>query len=474
MESFFILISKQLFFQDSSSGVNRDNVCQLPPQASHPPINCCKIEETCIWYEWCTSTMVEFSWQRTTQLWYDSHTKRSMLFTWLYSLQWRGQSWEHWIQESTAQHNGTEDAFAESRERIRNGSCIWKDAGSHSWKSSYREICGKNHQSICGWSLWNKWKRHGTTRFDQTQKKIFKLVQKIGMMCPSQDKEFVGHKIPKTGRALKSVKTRPLMSWRKYPVERNTKEDLHCTLFNAHNVRKALLGQRHWLPEWDTVPMLPHIFQLCFDGSFSNNWRCQVSHQFGGTDQVTASEASMLPLTGPLRILGFLDASHRNNDDDTSQWGMTVFLAESRERSSKDGMSYVSLIDCESQKIKKTVLSTAVAELYSFVKCFGSCQFLRGLWVDISGEVANIYMRTDAKNPVTTARTIHLLEQKGTIHMIFHVAKGSLFRKYSWFCSHSNPKLFGRLPHEGFSQGGQSDHSCADRNIDWCWHSPSF
>ena len=71
-------------------------------------------------------------------------------------------------------------------------------------------------------------------------------------------------------------------------------------------------------------------------------------------------------------------------------------------------------------KVKRliTVLSTAVAELYSFMKCFGSCQFLRGLWMDISGEVANIHMRTDAKNEVNTARTIDLPEQKGTIHMI--------------------------------------------------------
>ena len=43
--------------------------------------------------------------------------------------------------------------------------------------------------------------------------------------------------------------------------------------------------------------------------------------------------------------------------------------------------------------------------------------------MDLSGEVANIHMRTDAKNVVTTVRTIHLLEQKETIHMI------SMFRK---------------------------------------------
>ena len=85
-------------------------------------------------------------------------------------------------------------------------------------------------------------------------------------------------------------------------------------------------------------------------------------------------------LTGPLRIIGFPDASFRKNEDGSSQRGMTVFLAERRERSSKDGMSYGSPIDFEGQKIKKTVLSISVTELYSF----GSCQFLQGLWMDMS------------------------------------------------------------------------------------------
>ena len=78
-------------------------------------------------------------------------------------------------------------------------------------------------------------------------------------------------------------------------------------------------------------------------------------------------------------MLGFPDASYRNSDDGSSQRGITVFWAESRERSSRDGMAYGSLIDHENQKIKKTVLSTTVAELYSFMKCFGSCQF--SLWI---------------------------------------------------------------------------------------------
>ena len=134
------------------------------------------------------------------------------------------------------------------------------------------------------------------------------------------------------------------------------------------------------------------------------------------------------PLTGPLEIIGFPDASHGNNEDGSSQRGMTVFLAESRERTTKDGMSYGSLIDYESQKVKKTVLSTTLAELYSFMKCFGSCQFLLGLRMGLSGEVANILMRTDAKNLVTTARTIHLPEQKEKIHMISMLRKEACSR----------------------------------------------
>ena len=51
------------------------------------------------------------------------------------------------------------------------------------------------------------------------------------------------------------------------------------------------------------------------------------------------------PLTGPLRIIWFPDDSYRNNEDGSSQRGMTVFLSELRSQSSKDGMSYGSLID---------------------------------------------------------------------------------------------------------------------------------
>ena len=75
-------------------------------------------------------------------------------------------------------------------------------------------------------------------------------------------------------------------------------------------------------------------------------------------------------------------------------------------------------MDYESTKIKRTTLSTTVAELYAFMKCYGTCMFLRGLWMDLSGHAAEIHLRTDAQNLVTTASTTHLPEQKETIHMI--------------------------------------------------------
>ena len=142
-----------------------------------------------------------------------------------------------------------------------------------------------------------------------------------------------------------------------------------------HTRCRSLLGQINWLPS-STQFQCCYKFSRCASKAASPTIGdvkgCQKA---GETAQVTTSEASFLT-TGPLRIVGFPDASYRNNEDGSSQRGMRVFLSESRERSSKDGMSYGSLVDYQSQKIQKTVLSTTVAELYSFTKCFGSCQFL--------------------------------------------------------------------------------------------------
>ena len=125
--------------------------------------------------------------------------------------------------------------------------------------------------------------------------------------------------------------------------------------------------------------MLLQLFQMCFEGSISNalSSSSKALNKLVRQLKLQPVKLHIWPLTGPLKIIGFLDASYRNNEEGSSQKDMTVFLAELQEQSSKDGMSYRSLVDYESQKMKRTVLSTTVTDLYSFMKCFGSCQFFR-------------------------------------------------------------------------------------------------
>ena len=76
-------------------------------------------------------------------------------------------------------------------------------------------------------------------------------------------------------------------------------------------------------------------------------------------------------------------------------------------------------------KITATTMSTTVAELHGLMRCYGSASFLRGLWSDITGEIADVHIRTDANNLVTTASTTHQPEQKETMHLIQMLRKES-------------------------------------------------
>ena len=83
------------------------------------------------------------------------------------------------------------------------------------------------------------------------------------------------------------------------------------------------------------------------------------------------------PLQGDPRLVAMPDAAFRNNSDKSSQRAMVIFMAEPRKEKSKNTKG--SLIFFESTKIKRTTLSTTVAELYALMKCYGTCQMLRGL-----------------------------------------------------------------------------------------------
>ena len=90
------------------------------------------------------------------------------------------------------------------------------------------------------------------------------------------------------------------------------------------------------------------------------------------------------PLKGRPRLIGYPDAGFRNNPDGTPQRAYCIFIASERQNGIISSTG--SLVDYQSTKItRKTVLSTTVAELYALMKCFGTCLFLRGLWMDITG-----------------------------------------------------------------------------------------
>ena len=121
-------------------------------------------------------------------------------------------------------------------------------------------------------------------------------------------------------------------------MERNTKEDLQCTPA-MQTMYRSLLGRANRLQSRTQ-------FQCCY--KFSRCASMAASSTVGDVKALNKlarqlkSQTVKLqywPLTRPLRILGFPDASHRNNDGGSSQRGITVFRAESRERSSKDGMT---------------------------------------------------------------------------------------------------------------------------------------
>ena len=75
--------------------------------------------------------------------------------------------------------------------------------------------------------------------------------------------------------------------------------------------------------------------------------------------------------------------------------------------------------------------------------------------MNISGEVANIHMRTQRTSSLQQEQFTHLNKRR---QHDFYVAQ-SLFREYSLSCSHSNSELFGRLFDKSICDGRPFDYS---------------
>ena len=198
-------------------------------------------------------------------------------------------------------------------------------------------------------------------------------------------------------------------------IQKGQKDDEKCDK-DMHTAYRSLLGSINWLQSRTQ-------FQACYQ--FSRCASAAASPTVGDCNALNKlckqivndpMELKYWPLEGNPRLMAMPDAAFRNNSDKSSQRAMVIFMSEPRREKSRNSRG--SLIFFESTKIKRTTLSTTVAELYALMKCYGTCQMLRGLIKDITGHSCELHMRTDANNLVTTASTTHVPEQQETIHMI--------------------------------------------------------
>ena len=189
-----------------------------------------------------------------------------------------------------------------------------------------------------------------------------------------------------------------------------------CTPF-LHTEYRSVLGMINWLQSRTQFHSCYKFSRAASRQAAPNIGDCRAVNKLVRAIKATPVALHFWPLKGKLRLLGFPDASYKNNEDKSSQRALTIFLAEAR-RPGASSDARGSLIEYESHKITQTTMSTTVAELYALMKCFGTSLFLKGLWADISSDDLEIHLRTDANNLVTTARTTHQPEQKETIHLI--------------------------------------------------------
>ncbi|CAE7576155.1 GIP [Symbiodinium sp. CCMP2456] len=198
-------------------------------------------------------------------------------------------------------------------------------------------------------------------------------------------------------------------------IPKNLKDDVKCDKA-LHTSYRSLLGSINWLQSRTQFQACYKFSRLASASASPTIGNCKELNKLCRSIKQEPADMRIWPLKSKPRILGIPDAAFRNNSDKSSQRAMTIFMAEDRVKGKRDTRG--SLVFFESTKIKRTTLSTTVAELYALMKCFGTCQMLRGLWKDITGLDAEIHIRTDANNLVSAASTTHIPEQQETIHMI--------------------------------------------------------
>ena len=140
---------------------------------------------------------------------------------------------------------------------------------------------------------------------------------------------FTGHRIrwmkdPHSGSCTEVSQQKAADELDEIPAERNTEEDLHCTPA-THTRYRSLLGQINWLHNSAQFQSCYKFYRCASKAASPTIGDVKVLNKLARQLETQPVMLQFWPLTGPQRVIGFPDASYPNNEDGSSQRGMTVF-----------------------------------------------------------------------------------------------------------------------------------------------------
>ena len=178
--------------------------------------------------------------------------------------------------------------------------------------------------------------------------KNFKSVQKIRMMLLFVSQRLRWYEDKKNGPYIDVAQTVAIEELSEIKFDKSLKDEVHPSMHTAY---RSVLGQINWLQSRTQFHICCKFSRCASRAAAPTIGDVRAIIKIVRTIRAQSLSMKFWPLQGPCRILGFPDASYRNNENKSSQRAHTIFLAE--ERDLKHGKSWTrgSLVDYESHKI---------------------------------------------------------------------------------------------------------------------------
>ena len=126
------------------------------------------------------------------------------------------------------------------------------------------------------------------------------------------------------------------------PLDSSRKDNEPCDP-KMHTAFRSLLGQLNWLPSRSQFHASYKFSRAASAAAAPTIGDVRMLNRVTKLVRANPVKLRFWPLKGRLRILGYPDASYKNNEDQSSQRGHTIFVAEQRQKDQKSSRG--SLID---------------------------------------------------------------------------------------------------------------------------------